>query len=86
LFSSTYVNLIGVSEQGGFMPQVLAELLEMDDKREQLNTNLKSALAYPLFLLCFSLAVVVFILVVVFPKFADMFVSIADQLPASTLV
>ncbi len=86
LFSSTYVNLIAVSEQGGFMPQVLAELLDMDDKREQLNATLKSALAYPLFLLCFSLAVVVFILVFVFPKFADMFASIADQLPATTLV
>ncbi|MDH5621654.1 MAG: type II secretion system F family protein, partial [Gammaproteobacteria bacterium] len=38
------------------------------------------------FLIVFSLAVVVFVLVVVFPKFGTMFASIYDQLPATTKV
>src|SRR5207249_1914749 len=33
----------------------------------------------------FSLAVVIFVLVVIFPKFQDLFASIRDQLPATTL-
>lgn len=86
LFSSTYTNLVAVSENGGFMPQVLAELLEMDEKREKLSATLRSALSYPVFLLCFSFAVVIFVLVVVFPKFSTMFASIADELPASTKI
>lgn len=86
IFSSTYVNLISASESGGFMHEVLEQLLHMDEKREQLRSTLVSAATYPMFLIAFSFAVVVFVLVVVFPKFGSMFQSIYDQLPASTRV
>ncbi|MBU2677864.1 MAG: type II secretion system F family protein [Gammaproteobacteria bacterium] len=86
VFPLTYVNLIAASETGGFMHEVLEQLLKMDEKREQMRTTLVSAATYPLFLIAFSLAVVVFVLVVVFPKFGDMFLSIHDQLPMSTKV
>ena len=42
-----------------------------------------SAFTYPAFLTVFSVAVVIFVLVVVFPKFGTLFASIADELPAS---
>ena len=86
IFPSTYVNLVAASETGGFMHDVLQQLLNMDEKREQMRTTLVSAATYPMFLIAFSLAVVVFVLVVVFPKFGDMFSSIYDQLPTSTKV
>jgi len=86
VFSQTYVNLIAASENGGFMHQVLAQLLEMDEKREALHRTMVSALSYPAFLLVFALAVVIFVLVVVFPKFGATFSSIRDQLPGTTLV
>ncbi len=84
VFSSTYVNLIGASEAGGFMHEVLLQLLDMDKKREELRNTLISAATYPAFLIAFSLAVVVFVLVVVFPKFGTLFNSIYDQLPVTT--
>ncbi len=84
VFSSTYINLVAASEQGGFMYDVLQQLLEMDKKREELRSTIVSAATYPVFLLAFSFAVVAFVLVVVFPKFESMFASIYDQLPAST--
>ena len=84
VFSSTYVNLITASETGGFMYEVLQQLLDMDRKREELKSTLVSAATYPAFLIAFSLAVVTFVLVVVFPKFGSMFASIYDQLPMST--
>jgi type II secretory pathway component PulF len=84
VFPSTYVNLVAASEKGGFMHEVLQQLLHMDEKREQMRTTLVSAATYPMFLIAFSLAVVVFVLVVVFPKFGDMFASIYDQLPGTT--
>ena len=56
----------------------------MDKKREELRGTLVSAATYPAFLIAFSLAVVIFVLVVVFPKFGAMFTSIYDQLPATT--
>ncbi|MDX1516078.1 MAG: type II secretion system F family protein [Woeseiaceae bacterium] len=84
VFSSTYVNLIAASESGGFMHEVLQQLLEMDQRREKLRSTIVSAATYPLFLIAFSIAVVVFVLVVVFPKFGTMFHSIYEQLPATT--
>jgi type II secretory pathway component PulF len=86
VFSSTYVNLISASEAGGFMHEVLQQLLTIDRKHEELRNTLVSAATYPAFLIAFSIAVVVFVLVVVFPKFDTMFVSIYDELPASTRV
>ena len=86
IFSGSYVNLVAASEAGGFMHEILNELLQMEEKREQLKGTLVSAFSYPAFLLAFSLAVVVFVLVVVFPKFGTLFVSIQDQLPPTTKV
>ena len=85
-FSTTYVNLVAASESGGFLHQVLAELLQMEEKADELNSTVRSALAYPAFLSFFSLGAVVFVLVAVFPKFSVMFAKIYDQLPATTIV
>jgi type II secretory pathway component PulF len=85
VFSTTYTNLVAASEEGGFMHEVLQQLLALDEKREQLKKTLVSALSYPVFLMVFAFAVVIFVLVVVFPKFADLFSQIADQLPATTV-
>ncbi len=84
VFSRTYVNLIAASEEGGFMHEVLEQILEMDEKREKLHSTLVSALSYPAFLSVFALAVVIFVLVFVFPKFSGLFVDIHDQLPVTT--
>ncbi len=85
VFSQTYVNLVAASEDGGYMHEVLEQLLEMEQKREELRQTMMSALSYPVFLMIFALAVIIFVLVVVFPKFADLFSLIADQLPATTV-
>ena len=84
VFSESYINLMAASESGGFMHEVLNQLLEMEEKREQLRSTLTSAFSYPVFLLAFSISVVIFVLMVVFPKFGPLFVSIADQLPVTT--
>ena len=86
LFPSSYVNLVAASEAGGFLPEVLEQLVEMDEKEERLRRTLVSALSYPLILMVFSVAVVLFILIWVFPKFAVMFESIRDKLPWTTRI
>ena len=55
LFPSTYVNLVGAAEEGGFLDKILHELVKMDEKRVQLKRTVTSALSYPVFLLLFSL-------------------------------
>jgi type II secretory pathway component PulF len=68
------------------MHEVLLQLLDMDKKREEFRSTLISAATYPAFLITFSVAVVVFVLVVIFPKFGTLFASIYDQLPVTTRV
>lgn len=84
VFPATYVNLIAAAETGGFLPIALERLREMEERREELRSTLKSALSYPIILMAFSFAVIVFVLVVVFPKFEEMFEMIRDQLPPTT--
>jgi type II secretory pathway component PulF len=86
LFSKTYTKLIQAGEQGGFMVKTLQELQKMEQKREKLRQMLISSLSYPIFLIVASLAVMVFVLVVVFPKFAVLFGAIRDQLPMTTII
>jgi type II secretory pathway component PulF len=86
MFPAVYVNLVAAGERGGFLPQVLQQLVDMDEKAERLRSTLASALSYPAFLVFFSLATIVFVLVGVFPKFAEMFEQIRPQLPWTTLV
>ena len=85
MFSGTYVSLVAAAEEGGFLPHVLEQLLKMDEKNNQLRNHIVSALSYPAFLIVFSIAVVIFVLVVIFPKFETLFASIHDQLPITTI-
>lgn len=84
VFTSTQVNLISAAEEGGFMSDVLQQILDMEDRREKLRSTLISAVSYPCFLALFSLAVVIFILAIVFPKFSELFSKIHDTLPVTT--
>jgi len=86
LFPATYINLIAASEEGGFLAEVLEQLVEMDEKQERLHSTIVSAVTYPAILSVVSVLVVIFILAYVFPKFAVLFASIYDQLPLSTKV
>lgn len=86
MFSQTYISLVAAAEEGGFLQQVLKQLLEIDEKNSRLQSVVASALSYPVFLVVFSIAVVVFVLTVIVPKFQDLFESIRDQLPLATVV
>jgi type IV pilus assembly protein PilC len=85
MFSNIYISLVSSAEEGGFLPEVLTQLYKMDEKNSQMRSDMISALSYPAFLIVFSIAVVVFVLVVIFPKFEALFVSIHDQLPITTI-
>ena len=84
VFSRSYVNLVAASERGGFMHAVLNQILRMDERAAALRSATLAAFFYPALLLILSVAVVVFVLVAVFPKFGAMFTAIRSELPVST--
>ncbi len=84
LFSPTYITLVDAGEQGGYLVTVLGHLLEMEEKREELRSMMVSAFTYPVILTVFSIAVVIFVLTSIFPKFTVLFSSSGTDLPTIT--
>ncbi len=86
VFSVSYTRLVEASEGGGYLSKVLVQLQRADERNQALRNTLVSAFTYPIILLVFSFAVVIFVLVYVFPKFSKLFIGLGDDLPASTRV
>lgn len=86
IFSISYTRLVEASEGGGYLSKVLVQLQRADERNQALRNTLVSAFTYPVILLVFSAAVVIFVLVYVFPKFSELFVGLGDDLPATTRV
>ncbi len=84
VFSRIYISMIRAGEASGYLKEMLDRLVTFQNKREQVLATLKSAMAYPLFLVILSIGVIIFILTYVFPQFGDLFEEIRDQLPVST--
>jgi type II secretory pathway component PulF len=84
VFSSVMTSMIKAGETGGFLKQILDRSVEMQEKRQALKTQLRSALTYPAVLCVISVLVVLFILVSVLPKFTAFFEGKESLLPFTT--
>ena len=85
VFNNTYVSMVRAGETGGFLKKVLDGLVEMQEKRQNLITQLRSTLTYPAVLGILSIAVVIFVLVGILPKFTTLFEGKESLLPFTTL-
>ncbi len=84
IFSNIYISLVKAGENTGQMREMLDRVVEMQEKQEKLIAGVKKSLTYPAILCTVSVAVVIFLLVFVFPRFAALFQEIYDLLPVST--
>ena len=86
IFSNIYISLVKAGENTGQMKEMLDRIVEMQEKREKFVAGIKKSLTYPAILCTVSVAVVIFLLVYVFPRFATLFQDIYDLLPVTTKV
>jgi type II secretory pathway component PulF len=84
VFDQVFVSMIKAGETGGFLQKILDRLVEMQEKRQALFTQLRATMTYPVVLFVLSVLVVSFILVVVLPKFTGFFAGKEDLLPLTT--
>jgi type II secretory pathway component PulF len=68
----------------GDMTRILDRIVEIQQKRQALKTQLRSALTYPAVLCVVAVLVVTFVLVVVLPKFTAFFEGKESVLPFTT--
>jgi len=84
LFESLYVNMVAAGEASGTLDVVLGRLADHLDSQAALKSKVATALAYPAFMLLFSIAVMALMMVVVVPKVSSIFSDFGQALPWNT--
>jgi type IV pilus assembly protein PilC len=73
VFDELYVNLIAAGEVGGILDTILNRLSTYIEKNVKLKRQVKSALVYPISILCVAIIVIAIMLGKVIPVFEDMY-------------
>lgn len=84
VFSEVFVSMVKAGETGGFLKKILDRLVEMQEKRQALASQVRSTMTYPAVLCGLAVVVVIFILSFVLPKFTAFFAGKEDILPFTT--
>jgi len=77
------VPMVRLGEANGELGMALNAVADRMEEELQLHNEVKSALTYPLFLMVISVAVLVFLFLVVIPKFGAMVGDMGGEAPAS---
>src|SRR5438552_1994575 len=86
LFGKLYVSMVRVGEEAGVLPKVMADLALLLEHEDEVRSEVKAAIAYPVFVLAFGASTVVFLLAVVMPRLFSMLQEMLPVLPLPTLI
>ncbi len=84
-FDPLYVNMVRAGEIGGVLEAVLNKIAEFLEKRQALKGKVKSAMMYPVVVTILAAVIVSFILIMIIPKFTDIFKQMGAELPWLTM-
>ena len=86
IFDNLYVNMVKAGEAGGVLEVVLGRLAEFAEKSEKIKNKVKGAMIYPIVVLFAAVGITAFLLVMVIPKFKQVFNDMLNgaKLPAIT--
>lgn len=84
IFTKLYASMVRAGETGGVLDEVLNRLAEFMEKAQRLKARIKSAMVYPTLVLVFAMGIVTFLVTVIVPKFADIFLEMEIDLPGLT--
>lgn len=85
IFPRLLINMIKTSELTGDLPETLDDMADYYREIEKTRKQMMSALTYPLVVLVFAIAVLVYIMVLVVPEFVDIYGSLGTTLPPITI-
>jgi type II secretory pathway component PulF len=86
LFNRLYVSMVRVGEEAGALPKVVEDLATLLEREDDVRSEVKAAVAYPLFVLGFGVVTVVIVLTFVLPRLATMLQQMLPVLPLPTLI
>ncbi len=83
-FPKIYANLVEAGEETGSLPDIMAELQRFLNERRELRNFLITSSIYPLFVISVIIIVVLFLFMVVIPRFSQIFTDMGRKLPLLT--
>jgi type II secretory pathway component PulF len=88
IFSDLYVNMVRAGEQSGSLVEVLRRMATHFQQFAEVQATFKSAMIYPVMVICVGLLLVGFFMTFMMPKFIEIFngFSIALPLPTKILI
>lgn len=84
VFNTMFCSMVMAGESGGSLPKAMKRLAEFFDSKDKLTRKIKSAMAYPIFVVVFIVLLMVFIMTFIIPRFKTLFDDIGGELPAIT--
>jgi type IV pilus assembly protein PilC len=86
IFNDLYTNMVAAGEAGGILDTILQRLATYIEKAVKLNSQVKSAMIYPVAVISIACIVVAVILWKVIPVFAALFKGLGATLPMPTVI
>lgn len=86
VFTRLYVSMVRAGETGGVLDSVLVQLAAILEKQVELKRKIKSAMTYPVAVLCLVLLIVTAMLVFVVPTFETLYADLGGELPLPTRI
>ena len=83
-FDRLFANMVAAGETGGVLDVILQRLAEFMEKAQRLKRQVTGAMIYPTVVISFSVAIVSAIMIVVVPKFEEIFRDFDTELPDVT--
>lgn len=86
IFDRLYVNMVKAGEAGGVLETVLERLALFMEKTERIKGKIKAAMTYPVIVVLLAVGIVAALMVIVVPKFEQIFSGLlkGQPLPALT--
>ncbi|MEO7015737.1 MAG: type II secretion system F family protein [Leifsonia sp.] len=86
VFPRLMIQLVRGGETGGFLESALESIATSFEADVKLRSTIKSAMAYPVTVLCMAILAVIVMIIFIVPIFKSMFASLGGQLPLPTQI
>jgi type IV pilus assembly protein PilC len=86
VFSNLYINMVAAAEASGSLSSMLRKLTEYLDREHETRSQIKGAMVYPIIIAIMAVAVTMFLLCFVLPRFTAIFAGKEDLLPLPTKI
>ena len=86
VFANLYVSMVRSGETGGALEKILKRLSDFSEKQLEIQTKIRTALAYPILMSVVGLATIIVLMTFVIPKMMVMFADLGQALPLPTQI